>query len=316
MHRWTLLALALSMALYWGCTQEVPPPEATPPPPEDLSTWSAPALVQQSAQVRQTPVSEEPKPTPAEKLYDFASGGTYLAPVMVGFPLDILFERGEEIRNYSGGDPELLEQGQQANRWEVKPGASGRDATMRPHLFLRATEPGLKMGLVITTTKRIYYLTCASVKQSPIRAIRWKYADAPQEQPRPVEPSLLPHPDTPRQYHVGYQVATSQPAPQWVPRHIVDDGTKLYIVYPEITLFKSVPLVRKIGPNGPQPVNSRQFLNTVILDELPARVELRVGTGTYAETATITQGQLRTISCPGDPECPVWPAAATHISAR
>jgi type IV secretory pathway VirB9-like protein len=154
------------------------------------------------------------------------------------------------------------------------------------------------------------------VKQSPIRAIRWKYADAPQEQPRPVEPSLLPHPDTPRQYHVGYQVATSQPAPQWVPRHIVDDGTKLYIVYPEITLFKSVPLVRKIGPNGPQPVNSRQFLNTVILDELPARVELRVGTGTYAETATITQGQLRTISCPGDPECPVWPAAATHISAR
>jgi hypothetical protein len=48
MHRWTLLALALSTALYWGCTQEAPPPEATPPPPEDLSTWSAPALVQQS----------------------------------------------------------------------------------------------------------------------------------------------------------------------------------------------------------------------------------------------------------------------------
>jgi type IV secretory pathway VirB9-like protein len=115
---------------------------------------------------------------------------------------------------------------------------------------------------------------------------------------------------------VGYQVATSQPAPQWVPRHIVDDGTKLYIVYPEITLFQSVPLVRKIGPHGPQLVNSRQFLNTVILDELPARVELRVGTGTYAETATITQGQLRTISCPGDPDCPVWPAAATQLSAR
>jgi hypothetical protein len=164
MDRWTLLALALSTALFWGCTQEAPPPEATPPPPEDLSTWSAPALVQQGAPLRQTLVSEEHKPTSAEKLYDFAPGGTYLAPVMVGFPLDILFERGEEIRNYSGGDPELLEQGQQANRWEVKPGASGRDATMRPHLFLRATVPGLKMGLVITTTKRIYYLTCASAK--------------------------------------------------------------------------------------------------------------------------------------------------------
>jgi len=36
------------------------------------------------------------------------------------------FQRGEEIRNYSGGDPELLGEGQQANRWEVKIGASGR----------------------------------------------------------------------------------------------------------------------------------------------------------------------------------------------
>src|SRR5499426_3612398 len=316
MSRWTLCALAVSLALLAGCVKEEPPLPGTPPPPEDLSTWSLPALVQPEARKPLPTVAEERKPTAAEKLYDYAPGGTYQALVMVGFPLDILFERGEEIRNYSGGDPELLEQGQQANRWEVKPGASGRDATMRPHLFLRATEPGLKMGLVITTTKRIYYLTCASVKVSPIRAIRWKYADEPNPQTPPVEPSLLPHPDTPRQYHVGYQVATSQPVPPWVPRHIVDDGTKLYIVYPEITLFKSVPLVRKIGPNGPQLVNSRQFLNTVILDELPARVELRVGTGTYAETVTITQGQLRTISCPGDPDCPVWPAAAAQISAR
>jgi type IV secretory pathway VirB9-like protein len=235
---------------------------------------------------------------------------------MVGVPLDILLERGEEIRNYSGGDPELLEQGQQANRWEVKPGASGRDATMRPHLFLRATEAGLKMGLTITTTKRIYYLDCESVKTSPIRAIRWKYTGEPKPPMPSPEPGLLPAPDVPRQYHVGYHVATSQPPPQWVPRHIVDDGTKLYIVYPEITVFKSVPLVRKVGPNGPQPLNSRQFLNTVILDELPARLELRVGTGTYAETVAITQGHLRTVDCPGDPDCPVWPAAAAQISAR
>lgn len=316
MHHWTHLALALSTVLVWGCTQEALPPEPVPEPPNDLSYWSIPALTQHTPLVRDMPVHEDRKPTAAEKLYEFAPGQTYRAPVMVGFPLDILFEQGEEIRNYSGGDPELLAEGQQANRWEVKPGASGRDATMRPHLFLRATEPGLKMGLVITTTKRIYYLTCESVTTSPIRAIRWKYADEPPRDVPLTEPGLLPHPDTPRQYHVGYQVTASQPPPQWLPRYIVDDGAKLYIVYPEITLFKSVPLVRKIGPNGPQLVNSRQFLNTVILDELPTRLELRVGTGTYAETATITQGQLRTISCPGDADCPVWPAAATHISGR
>jgi type IV secretion system protein VirB9 len=247
---------------------------------------------------------------------DFAPGDTYNAVVTVGFPLDILFEHGEEIRNYAGGDPELLEQGQQANRWEVKPGASGQDATLQSHLFLRATEPGLKMGLVITTTKRVYYLTCTSVKASPIRAIRWKYTDAPPPQPPAVEPSLLPHPDTPRHYHVGYEIQAHGRIPEWMPRGVWDDGAKLYILYPEITLFKSVPLVRKMGVQGAQLVNSRQFLNVVILDELPARVELRVGTGTSAETATITQGQLRTIRCPGDADCPGWPAAATQLSGR
>ena len=155
MSRWTLCALAVSTALLWGCVKEEPPLPGVPPPPEDLSTWSLPALVQPEPRKLLPTVLEERKPTAAEKLYDFAPGSPYVAPVMVGFPLDVQFERGEEIRSMSGADPEPLEPGQQANRWEVKPGASGRDATMRPHLFLRATEPGLKMGLVITTTKRI-----------------------------------------------------------------------------------------------------------------------------------------------------------------
>jgi hypothetical protein len=64
MHRWTPVVLAA--LLCWGCTQEVPPPEGTPPPPEDLSTWSIPTLVQQSAALRQTPVHDEHKPTSAE----------------------------------------------------------------------------------------------------------------------------------------------------------------------------------------------------------------------------------------------------------
>ena len=128
MYGLTPLALALCVALCWGCTQEAPPPEATPPSPEDLSTWSLPALVQSERPRLQTPTAEDHKPTSAEKRYDFAPGGTYLAPVMVGFPLDILLERGEEIRNYSGGDPELLEQGQQANRWRS---SRARRAAMR-----------------------------------------------------------------------------------------------------------------------------------------------------------------------------------------
>jgi type IV secretory pathway VirB9-like protein len=101
-----------------------------------------------------------------------------------------------------------------------------------------------------------------------------------------------------------------------VPRHVVDDGKKVYIVYPEVTLFENVPLVRIIGPNGPQVVNSRQYLNVVIIDQLVARAELRVGIGENAQTVIITRGQLRTIACPGDAACPVWPRAATILAGR
>ena len=43
-------------------------------------------------------------------------------------------------------------------------------------------------------------------------------------------------------YHVGYEMTTPrQPAPAWTPRQIVDDGKKLYLLYPEVTLFTHRP---------------------------------------------------------------------------
>jgi type IV secretory pathway VirB9-like protein len=115
---------------------------------------------------------------------------------------------------------------------------------------------------------------------------------------------------------VGYEVTASQPQIAWLPRQVVDDGKKTYLLYPEVALFDTVPLVRLLGPNGPQLVNARQYLNVVILDQLISRAELRVGIGEHAETATLTRGALRTITCPDDPACPVWPAAATTLARR
>ena len=136
------------------------------------------------------------------------------------------------------------------------------------------------------------------------------------ETPESEKLGLLPDPQEPRHYHVGYELVGSKPPPSWQPRQVVDDGKKTYIIYPEVTLFETVPVVRLIGPNGPQLVNARQFLNVVILDQVVARGELRVGIGEHAQTVTITRGELHTIACPGDPACPVWPHAATILARR
>ena len=213
-----------------------------------------------------------------------------------------------------------LQEGQQHRRWEVKESKDGSGAELRPHIFVTASEPGLTNGLVVTTTRRIYYITCKSVPKAPTRVLRWHY-DSLARRPerargRTREPPLLPLPDQPMHYHVGYEMQVSQPAPSWVPRFIVDDGKKTYLIYPEVTLFESVPLLRLLGPNGPQLVNSLQYLNVVIVDQLVARAELRMGTGERAQVVTITRGKLRTIQCPGDAACPVWPAAAAVLAGR
>ena len=92
----------------------------------------------------------------------------------------------------------------------------------------------------------------------------------------------------------------------------------LYLLYPEVTLFTTVPLIRLLGVGGPHLVNARQYLNVVILDQLAPALELRVGVGPAAEVVTITRGKgLRTITCPDDgADCPQWPAAAHALARR
>jgi P-type conjugative transfer protein TrbG len=328
---YTVLTIGL-LGLLLGCTKEEPLPPV-PPPPEDLSNWSVPELVQPEIQTAMPQPLKDDKPTAAEHVYDFVPGNTYGISVSTNKPIDIVLDYNEQIRNIVGGDQApsetapSLAQGEvratvpseapssQGRRWEVKEGASGLGDTLRSHIFVAVSQAGLTTGVIVTTTKRTYLLDLKSVRTSPVRVVRWTY---PQETPvaplKAKEPGLLPDPQEPRQYHVGYSLEGTKP--HWQPRQIVDDGKKTYIIYPEVTLFESVPMLRLIGPNGPQLVNARQYLNVVIVDQLVARGELRVGIGEHAETVTITRGQLRTIACPGDPDCPHWPQAAQVLARK
>jgi type IV secretory pathway VirB9-like protein len=312
-----------------GCTARDEPVPPVPPPPEDLSTWAVPTLVQPPPPPAPEPVAPKDKATAAEQVLDFAPGTTFTLHVATQAPLDMVLARGEQVRNIVGGDrtpqagqPVAPGDGtaqattQPAVSWEIKEGADGLGETLRHHLFISAAAPGKTTGFIVTTTQRTYYLTCKSVGKSPVRVVRWRYPAEPAPITPAREPGMLPDPAQPKQYHVGYELSSTKSPPSWHPRQVVDDGTKTYILYPEVTLFETVPLVRLIGPNGPQLVNARQYLNVVIVDQLIPRAELRVGLGETAEVVTITRGALKTIACPGDPACPVWPQAAQILAQR
>jgi len=213
--RYMSVMVAVLVALLVGCQKEEPLPQV-PPPAEDLSTWSVPELVQPPPP--ETPASQSPPPektTPAEQVLDFAPGTTFPLTVAVGAPLDIVLQRGEQVRNYIGGDRAPVEPNQ-TTRWEIKEGADGLGESLRQHLFLTVTTPGLTTGLTITTTYRTYYLTCKSVSKSPIRTVRWRYPVDPVAVKPAREPGLLPDPTQPKHYHVGYELSGTKPS--WNPR--------------------------------------------------------------------------------------------------
>src|SRR5256886_14561886 len=227
--RWFVLSLLL---LSLGCAAQEEPLPPVPPAPEDLSTWSVPELVQPPPP--ETPLHAPPaqeKATPAEQILDFAPGTTFRLTVSVGAPLDLVLQRGEQVRNIIGGDRAPVEPNQ-TTRWEIKEGADGQAETLRQHIFLSATTPGLTTGLIVTTTARTYYLTCKSVGKSPIRTVRRRYPTEQTPALKAKEPGLLPDPAVPKYYHVGYELASVQKQPPaWSPRHVVDDGKKTYIIY-------------------------------------------------------------------------------------
>jgi len=229
------LSVILMLALLWGCTKEEPPPPV-PPPPEDLSTWAVPELVQLPpvpppvvAMVESPPA----KPTAAEKVYPYAPGTTFAVQVPTQTPLELVLEKGEQVRNIVGGDRAPAET-QQTARWEVKEGTDGMGETLRQHVFIMVGEEKLTTGLIITTTLRTYYLTCTSVKTSPVRVVRWQYPhDEPAEmQPKTKEPGLLPDPQEPWQYHVSYSLDGA--TPDWRPRQVLDNGKKTYSSFRKI----------------------------------------------------------------------------------
>src|SRR5437870_3833891 len=95
--RWCYLLMLVCLV---GCTHETPP-APVPPPPEDLSTWSVPELVQPPAPEAavSTPEPGSETATPGTKVYPFTPGTTFAVTVPVGWPLDLVLERGEQVRN-------------------------------------------------------------------------------------------------------------------------------------------------------------------------------------------------------------------------
>jgi type IV secretion system protein VirB9 len=193
------------------------------------------------------------------------------------FVCDIVLEQGESIQNVAVGD---------SVRWILSPATSG-NAGDTPHILVKPTDVNLSTNLIVTTNRRSYSLNLRSVKSNPMLHVGFFYPQnlsaafptpAPSPSPSPVEmPISLASLDF-------RYVATGER--KILPAHAFNDGKHTYLQF--AAQLAQMPVVLEVGPNGDQLINYRiKDGTTYIIDGVPDRVALVVGTGKGSQRATI-----------------------------
>jgi P-type conjugative transfer protein TrbG len=193
------------------------------------------------------------------------------------FVCDITLEAGETIQNVAVGD---------SVRWILSPATSG-NAGDTPHILIKPTDVNLQTNLIVTTNRRSYSLNLHSAKNNPMLHVGFFYPQnlaaafptpAPSPSPTPVDAAA-----TAAGLDFRY-VATGER--KILPAHAFNDGKHMYLQFN--TQLAQMPIVLEVGPNGDQLINYRvKDQTTYIIDGVPDRIALVVGSGKGSQRATI-----------------------------
>jgi P-type conjugative transfer protein TrbG len=195
------------------------------------------------------------------------------------FICDITLEPGESIQNVAIGD---------SVRWILSPATSG-NAGDTPHILIKPTDVNLTTNLIVTTNRRSYSVNLHSVKNNPMLHVGFFYpqnlaqafptpAPSPSPSPSPVEVPI-----SAAALDFRY-VATGER--KILPSHAFNDGKHTYLQF--VAQLPQMPIVLEVGPNGDQLINYRiKDGTTYVIDGVPDRVALVVGSGKGSQRATI-----------------------------
>jgi P-type conjugative transfer protein TrbG len=207
--------------------------------------------------------------------YVFGSSTEPLITCQPLFVCDITLESGESVLNIAIGD---------SVRWVLASAQSGPGGTT-PHILVKPTQQGLATNLVITTSKRTYYLRLASANFSSSSHISFSYpddvaaaaqaqaaAEKQREEDKTTALPLLP----PDQLDYNYRIVGAK---EILPERVYNDGVHTFVEY--AALPTDLPVVYGVAPDGSdQIVNFRLHGTTFIIDGIPSGVDLVLNGGT------------------------------------
>jgi P-type conjugative transfer protein TrbG len=204
-------------------------------------------------------------------------GGRF-EPTLVCRPLficDVILEQGETVINLGIGD---------SVRWVIASAQSGPSGST-PHVFVKPTQTNLATNLVITTSKRVYYLRLVSSPDAPNPRLSFSYPEeaaaeaaaqaATEEQKieeKASEIPLLP----PDQLDYKYRIVG---APEILPAKVYNDGVHTFIEF--AALPTDLPVVFAVAPDGSEQIaNFRLHERTFIVDGIQSGFDLVLNAGT------------------------------------
>lgn len=207
-----------------------------------------------------------------------------VAPALFCRPLyvcDIVLEPGETVINVAIGD---------STRWLVSPASSG-SVNATPHILIKPTQTNLSTNLIVTTSKRAYYLDLHSANVAPMIRVGFLYPQtldaANENMAQGGMPGMNMGVLSTSTIDNKYQSAGSR---ELFPVSCYNDGKHTYLrLDPSI---EALPVLFQVGPDGDQLVNYRvKDGDEYIVDAVPDRIALVLGSGKSELRAEIFRKQ-------------------------
>ena len=211
----------------------------------------------------------------AIQVFPYTEGALYQVYARPGQVTDIALQEGEQLVGtgpVASGD---------TVRWMIGDTMSGIGATARVHILVKPIRPDIATNLIINTDRRTYHLELRANPSVYMASVSWTY---PQDelialrQVRVAAERIAPVAAGMDLANLNFRYAVEGDRPDWRPLRAFDDGTRVFVEFPESIAQGDLPPLFVIGPKGEaELVNYRVSGRYMIVDRLFTAAELRLG---------------------------------------
>lgn len=225
----------------------------------------------------------------AIQVFPYSEGALYQIYAKPGQVTDIALQEGEQL---VGSGP--VASGDTV-RWMIGDTVSGVGANVRVHILVKPVRPDITTNLVINTDRRTYHVELRASPSVYMASVSWTYpqdalialrrASMAAERMAPVASGM----DLSR---LNFRYAVEGDKAEWRPLRAFDDGTRVFIEFPEGAAHGELPPLFVIGTGGEaELVNYRVSGRYMIVDRLFTKAELRIGGRKGQKTVRITSNR-------------------------